>query len=827
MSLLQRICPLVAPLAIVILFGSTLTGKNQVAYRDVSHFYLPLYDYVAERTAEEWLPLWNPLDQTGIPLLGESTTAVLYPVRYAVWSLPLNNTTAMAWYVVLHLILCSVAARWATRQAGVDPTAATIAGVVYPLSGSVLFLYTNPPFLVGAAWLPLVLGALLAKQQRSLTRVLIAGPSMAMMILGGDPQTALHAMMVACVVCLIRCAKQSLGDKAHVQISWVALIVTPVFAAVLAAPQLAASISWSSRSARVHAEDPRSSLRPPKPDTQRYNAYQFSLPPWHTLELFTSNAAGRLFPINARISALIPGDGRMWTPTIYCGLLFALALITAMLSSQTRDAWFWISIFALTLCFGHFGVVWLLQQTGLLTKLDSAIGGPYWWLYQIIPGYSSFRYPTKWLPIFSLAASVVAARWIDHLSSQDIKKQNRKPLATMGCLVAIGWLVLIYAKWNIQSLGAAANTERDELWGPLIVSTGLNQVQWSLVHTSLALVALVLFDRWRVTQRSGTSWVPVLVVLAAVDLSLANASTIATVDAAKVQDLQRQASMEVRKGTRWMRTRAGSAWPEKWSTTSSDNRFLPVVASERIAWFGRCHLFDRKPVFNNMVSIQSQRMATFWAASRNLQKQTGYQHTAFWSGVRSWLAIDATLMTDGGREKLGAIVTKSTELPKTLPPIRVYDRWQNPKPGQATFEALLTAVAKNSGQSVPILQRSLQLKPSRSEFDSEPISPIAVFDESETISVKLDKESIVTRPVYQDGHWYAEVSDTKTGQLIRMPVHSVDFIKQGVILPPGDWTVSFKYSPSWLHKTLLVSAIAWIGWMLLLCRAGLRSRRAK
>ncbi len=149
---------LIAPVVILLLLGAALVGLGRLAFRDVSHFYTPLYQYVAERTSEEWLPLWNPLDQTGIPLLGETTTAVLYPIRYLLFSLPIASETALAWYVALHLILASLAANWAASTSGASRGAAAIAGVIYPLSGSVFFLYTNPPFLVGAAWLPLVLG---------------------------------------------------------------------------------------------------------------------------------------------------------------------------------------------------------------------------------------------------------------------------------------------------------------------------------------------------------------------------------------------------------------------------------------------------------------------------------------------------------------------------------------------------------------------------------------------------------------------------------------------------------------------------------------------
>ena len=167
--------PFIGPLCIVVLMATVWTGRDRLAFRDVSHFYTPLYQYVGERCAERpltyfWSAMWNPLDQTGMPLAGETTTAVYYPVRHLVYliaslvdhsptelaspnELPEDASLALAWYVTLHLVLASLAAYWAARRLGSQPAFSAIASLVYPLSGSVLFLTTNPPFLVGAAWL--------------------------------------------------------------------------------------------------------------------------------------------------------------------------------------------------------------------------------------------------------------------------------------------------------------------------------------------------------------------------------------------------------------------------------------------------------------------------------------------------------------------------------------------------------------------------------------------------------------------------------------------------------------------------------------------------
>jgi len=69
------------------------------------------------------------------------------------------------------------------------------------LSGSVFSLCCNPPFLVGAAWLPWALGMMITGSRTDRwRRGKIAGLALAMMVTGGDPQSALHAVLVAIAV---------------------------------------------------------------------------------------------------------------------------------------------------------------------------------------------------------------------------------------------------------------------------------------------------------------------------------------------------------------------------------------------------------------------------------------------------------------------------------------------------------------------------------------------------------------------------------------------------------------------------------------------------
>ena len=842
-----------APVLILALFSPSLLGVDCLAFRDVGHFYTPLYDYVAERCHQQWIPLWNPLDQTGLPLIGETTTAVFYPLRYFVFYLPLSTETAMVWYIVLHLIIASFAARSLARWAACEKFGMTVASILYPLSGSVLFLYTNPPFLVGASWLPIALGAMLIPGSGSRRyRITVAGMAMAMMMLGGDPQAALHVMIVVSLVALIRFARQksSRGD-------WVVLLGTPLLAAMLSAPQLAASINWSQQSERLHASGDDSWTDPPVVGGKRYQAFQYSLPPWHVAELATPNAFGSFLPVNQRLSRLLSGDGRVWTPSIYMGVITFLGLWIRLRFRHQRftGPWLTICLVSLLLCFGHFGVAWLVQAaTGWLQNCDSAVGGPYWVLYHFLPGYDSFRYPAKWLPFFALAATVVTAQTCDRLvdqrqtvfASRVVKSVLRFAVLVLGLLV----VVQLY-RWLWTQQLSLVKSPADFWWGPLNVIAGLKQLTWSLCQTFLMLIAVAIVLRTLV--RDGEHrfcWSGVVMLLVALDLGISGYGMLHQVSRAEIDEsrlaLDRPAMTEQ---SRWMRTRSGAGWPSVWRQDSSPDRLIEVESSSRAAWFGRWHLADRVHVLNNMISIRSRNAAVCWQAMNQVASTLSADDQAcFWSSVREWLAIDGVVHASSGTQtvvvngrKLDLVDLTSSYSPREsdlcgysnwqvcsdlLTVERLIDRLQqrgflvNEK-GQASPEKQMPLVQSQSAIEPVVMRDQVEHPGTENEMQVDLVAKqIQRTPESVIYRIQVRRSALITRPTLQDGNWQARFASVDTVDLLPQSdrrtwkttdVHCVDAITQGVILPAGEWYLEYYYRPWWLTVTLALLSVGWSG----------------
>lgn len=808
---LKKTVVLITPVLLLLLFSTSLVGIDRLAFRDVSHFYTPLYDYVAERNASQWLPLWNPLDQTGLPLLGETTTAVLYPVRMAVFALPVDSETAISWYIVLHLLLASFTAVAAARWHGISERGANFAGLLYPLSGSILFLYSNPPFLVSAAWLPLVIGAMLRQRLCLDRKTLFASLAMAMMILAGDPQTALHAMITVVAVWGVREVKKSKHE-----FSYSAFAFVPIFAALLTLPQLIASAHWSQQSDRVAEAESRA-----------FEAYEYSLAPWHALEIVTPNAFGNPLPQNARLSRLIPGDGRTWTPSIYMSALALLVLATMLqkFRQTTWDCWSGIFLAGLVLSMGHFGLIWVWQaMTHTMLETNSAIGGPYWLLHDFLPGYSAFRYPTKWLPFVSLGAALMVAKRVDEDSFfQPLRSTVHWTLGIVSlCLAGSFWF-----RFHPRTL-SESQPYTDSFWGPLNWSLGMEQIQISLTHSLVVLggiAALLLMGRRREWPLSRLTFC--LFLLIAVDLGVHASGMIARVSrSAEASLLAEQPDPNDSDKQRWLRTQNGGGWPAEWRKAGSANRLLEAEASSRAAWFGRWHLADREAVFNNMVSIRSRAMAEFWRASdQRTKSMTAPQREQYWQRVRRWLAIDGVLhTTSGSRKSMGMSLVDVVRLdsPTDGPEIRAHQRWS--VGNNQSMNQSLEELDASDGLPIPNVHTATAMLPNSSSVGSDAtVATIEVEADFAEFHLNASSSTLLSRPVFQDGCWRARYSDGVTSHSVQ--VHCVDHLQQGAILPAGEWTVRFEYAPWWLKLSLAVAGISWLTWICLWVRLPSKSRQ--
>jgi hypothetical protein len=170
-------------------FGPVLGQGRQFGYRDAGQFYYPLYLRVQQEWGAGRLPLWDPSENAGTPLLGCPTAAVLYPGKLVFALVPF--AWGMRLYVVGHTLLATLAMYAFARALGVGRVGSGLGALGYGFGAPVLFQHCNVIFLVGAAWAPLGLRAAdgWVRSGRRWSLVELAA-ILALQVLGGDPQSA-------------------------------------------------------------------------------------------------------------------------------------------------------------------------------------------------------------------------------------------------------------------------------------------------------------------------------------------------------------------------------------------------------------------------------------------------------------------------------------------------------------------------------------------------------------------------------------------------------------------------------------------------------------
>jgi hypothetical protein len=805
----------------LLLLGPCLIGQDRLAFRDASHFYTPLYSYVAERQQQDWFPLWNPLDLTGVPLAGETTTAVLYPVRMLVYAAALNSETALAWYVVVHLGIAAVSIHIAARLAGAGPLGCAVSVIAYPLSGPIFFLIYNPPFLVGAAWTPLmIVGVLRVIGKPDRFWMIVTSLAMAMTILGGDPQAVVHVMLLGVVYLFVCLGRHWSGVQELRSGAILSLLGSAVLGAAVAAPQLAASIDWSMQSSRLITDTNATRL-------------DFSIPPWHWLELVVPEASGRLFPVNTRLSHLIPGDGRTWIVTLSAGML----LLICSLHRYTTQSW---RTFDLWDC---------LVFIALLFSLAT----PFAFLGQVIPGYHAFRFPGKWTVFLPLGMAIVTARQVDRLVRFPPKSIEHICLVvTAGCLIIAGVFAnltqLPWFAWLSDSVPS------DRFWGEFQPEVACELACWSALKS--AAVASVIWGSSRlirllesnrpVVYREMVKWMPsALLCLVAAEMTWIGFPQMATVNRSEEQRLLASFAGPNSDGAlqhRSIRKSTAPAWPQQWRVPSQENqRVLEVEVSQRGTRFGRWHLANGESLFNSVTSITPMRTDLLWRAIKGDQSNQALKlKSGDWSRIQAWLGIDRewianalpnvsdkalrdSNMLAASDLRLLRMATSQTEnvscftwearyrsIPVVKNPTVTDMRERLSEIINGTDLAPLVEnyapdqlEAGDSSQSLPTLELSLNT-PERLRFN-----------------VATEQAGILNVKMLQDGNWRAtltsKVPRPADGLVVSrvVDIHRVDYLFMGVKIPAGRWEVELVYRPWWLKVSFLISgsgllAIAWM-----------------
>jgi hypothetical protein len=168
---------------------------------DNASFSFPIRVEVARQWRDGRLPLWNPYNFSGFPLLGDITSGALYPGNLPFLLEPIGlRYRALDRVAALHFVLAGLFMYVFARSLSLGRAAASLAGLVYAGNGLLLFLASRWIQAQNAAvWLPLIL----ASVQRSVVPgdfrrwVAIGAAAVALQTLSGYPQYGFYTALMA------------------------------------------------------------------------------------------------------------------------------------------------------------------------------------------------------------------------------------------------------------------------------------------------------------------------------------------------------------------------------------------------------------------------------------------------------------------------------------------------------------------------------------------------------------------------------------------------------------------------------------------------------
>lgn len=871
-------------LAICGLFGPAVVSNVSFALRDAAHFYYPLFQWTTDEWAAGRVPLWNPADGGGMPVVADATSSVFYPGKL-LFALPGSFAFHFKLYVVAHAVLAAVGTYRLARHWGNSLQAGAVAAIGFACGGSVAFQHCNVVFLVGAAWLPWAWQAvddlLLAPTKRLASAVWLA-VVLALMIHGGDPQMAMHVAIGAAVylACVWMTSRGSTSDvltpspesfeRSNVFACLGYLAMAGGVAFALAAVQILPSFEASHESTRsayaaprtiyeaareMASGDERTSferatagiLGQPANYTHHRDVYDFSIGPWRLVELAWPNFFGRMFPTHRRWVNELPAEGRVWTPTLYLGLLVAVFGLWQwrLRSDDPRVRWLsWMFLLFTLGSFGWYGLGWAVRECyGTLLGGDTGklgighpVGGVYWLLVTFLPGYVQFRYPAKLFVVAALALALLAARGWDEAFRQPTRGLKRALLAIAGLSV-----VGLAASFLFEGLFLARVWQPDPVYGPFDGAGALFDIRAAFVQAAFVSAGTWITLR-QASQGNRTFWSNALLLVTVVDIVIANHWFVATAPteawtsssaAAEAIQVHRQSAERPQHDhavSRVYRSRSPAIWPKEFVETQAPaDRMEQIVGWEHATLYPKHNLLTSMTLVDSPSSIRSRDRDAFWrVAIRHSQSRDGLPHLAALQLVGTDYVLttkrpprDREFLTpiELGEELAGSVTLGQMADPlpmawvvhqaRVLPTLEAsHDLTALDK---RTREVLFPPSRAQDFRTTAVVETDSPLPLSEAEDVASNAEACHVLEHSPQtlrVQVSLDKPGLLVVQIPFTAGWVAE--RRSEGEVLSLPILRTNRILQGVLLPAGEHTVEFRYAPRSFYLGAGLSSVAWV-----------------
>ncbi|MHB8519412.1 MAG: hypothetical protein ACYDH9_01520 [Limisphaerales bacterium] len=380
-------------------FPEVVLGGNTFFFRDFGLFAYPLAQHLRESFWRGEIPLWNPLNDCGLPFLAQWNTMVLYPLSLFYVLFPLSWSLGI--FCLGHLFLGGMGMYFLARRWTGNGLAAAVAGVAFAFNGLTLhaLMWTNNSAALG--WMPWVVLLTERAWREGGRLVVVAALVGATQMLAGAPEVILLTWLVVGALWLGEEWRIEDGGwrMAARKCGRVAIVI--VLVSGLAAAQLLPFADLLAHSQR----DPG------------YGQTFWPMPIWGW-----ANFLVPLFRCYPSSQGVFFQYDQFWTSSYYHSIgVLALALFAAWRIRRRR--------------------VWLLAGLmGLSLVLALGDGGYlYTWLRRVLPLMGFMRFPIKFVVLTIFVVPVLAAYAVAYFESLAAPAwfEERRPVAWLAATLVV------------------------------------------------------------------------------------------------------------------------------------------------------------------------------------------------------------------------------------------------------------------------------------------------------------------------------------------------------------------------------------------------------
>jgi len=401
-------------------FPRVVTGLATFAQLDFGQFSYPLAFYFREAFWRGEVPLWNPLNNCGMPFLAQWNTLTLYPLSlfYLVFPLPWS----LGVFGLLHLWLAGLGMYFLARAWTGSSLAAALAGTVFAFNGLTWFSLIWPQVLAAMAWMPWVVLAMeRAWHQGGRWMVVAALVGGLQLLSGGAEVVALTWLVVGALLAEALCARTVPAGNLLGRTLGIG-----VLAGGLAAVQLLPVLDLLAHSKR----------------NTRYGSSSLAAMPLTGL----ANYLLPLFGCSRTPQGLFVTP-KFWTASYYLGIGTVAVAVLAVWRAPNRRLWLLLGI----------------ATSGLVLATGSH-GRVYDWLAGVVPLLKFMRCPVKFVFLPTFIVPLLAAyglAWVSTRPEASWREEDKRVIGLAASLIAIV-VMLAWSGWKYP----APNSE----WSALAVN---------------------------------------------------------------------------------------------------------------------------------------------------------------------------------------------------------------------------------------------------------------------------------------------------------------------------------------------------------------------